>query len=50
MKLSLNLILLLLAFVCFLVKFLLALFGGSSGKLDLSALGATLFVASFLFG
>lgn len=38
------------AFLCFLVKALLTLFGGSSGKLDLDALGMTLFVAAFIFG
>lgn len=41
-------IFLIAALVCFLVKVILTLFGGSSGKLDLQALGAAFFVAAFL--
>ena len=41
-------ILFILAALCFGVRVLLSLFGGSSGKLDLQALGACLFVCAFL--
>lgn len=41
--------LLVVALVCFAVKFVLGLFGGSSGKLDLDALGMAFFIASFIF-
>jgi hypothetical protein len=50
MKLSLNVLLLLLALICFAIKFILGLVGGSSGKIDLDALGMTFLVAAFLFG
>ena len=41
-------ILLLLAVICFAAVVLLSLFGGSSGDLNLLALGLTLFAGSFL--
>lgn len=49
MKFGLNVVLLVLSLVCFAVKFFLGLFGGSSGKLDLDALGMCFLVASFIF-
>jgi len=50
MKLGLNFVLLLLGLLCFAVKFVLALAGGNSGKVDLDALGMIFFIAAFLFG
>jgi len=39
-----------LAFLCFAVKVLLGLFNGSSGKLDLVALGLAFWVLALLTG
>jgi hypothetical protein len=50
MKLTLNVLLLVLALICFGVKFVLTLAGGSSGKVDLDALGMVFLIAAFLFG
>ena len=43
-------ILLLAAFLCFLLAFLLPLFNASTGKLDLIALGLTCWVLTVLMG
>ena len=50
MKLTLNVLLLILSLICFGVKFVLAAAGGSSGKIDLDALGMVFLVAAFLVG
>jgi ABC-type methionine transport system permease subunit len=49
MKITANFIMLLFALVCFLVQFVIGLAGGNTGKINLMALGATFFVAAFLF-
>jgi len=48
MKLTGSVLLMVLALLCFVVQVILSLAGGSSGKLNLMALGAALFVVSFL--